>query len=157
MALITYNDFVAAPRRKTEGSFQTTIFQFQKSQVITLNQLSASDESKFFQPYRIIDIIIDAMLTTSSNIPAQEPTTMSYTIHSGELTHSPTIRIFRALYVYPPIVAAILAATGSIDHQPLQVKISVAICNMQSKPHVQLLLKERFLLPKQNERTVFST
>lgn len=58
---------------------------------------------------------MDASLTISSNILAQEPTMISYMIHSGELMHIPTRRIFRALYVYPPIVAAIFAATGRID------------------------------------------
>ena len=84
-----------------------------------------------------MDITIDDSLTISSNIPAQEPTTISYMIHNGELISIPTRRIFRALYVYPPIVAAILATTGSSDHHPVQVKISVVTCNIQSRQHIR--------------------
>ena len=54
-----------------------------------------------------MDTSTDTELAASSNMPAHEPTATSYITHSGEFTHSPTIRMVFALYVYPPIVAAI--------------------------------------------------
>ncbi len=61
------------------------------------------------------------------------------------------------MYVYPPTVAAIFAATGRIDHQPSQVKISAVTCMTHSAAHMIFPFKKLLLLPRQKERTVFST
>lgn len=124
------------------GSLKPIVPQIHSMYMLVYDFFDAPCESKLVQPYLTMDKTIDIILTISSNIPAQEPTTMSYIIHNGELTHNPITRILRALYVYPPIVAAIFAATGNTDHQPLQVKMSVAICSAQSKLHIHLLFKK---------------
>ena len=100
-------------------------------------------------------MIIEPSLKISSRIPAHEPTMISYMIHRGEFTNIPAIRILRALYVYPPMVDAIFAATGKRDIHPDQVIISVAICNVQIIMHIFLLRANSILLPRQNERKVF--
>ena len=83
--------------------------------------------SRFFHPYLAIEIIIEHSVTISSRIPAQEPTMMSYMIHNGEFTHIPTTLTVRALCVYPPIVAAMFAATGKTDIHPDHVKVRATI------------------------------
>ena len=69
---------------------------------------------------------------------------------------SAIISFHRKLKVYPPIVAAIFAVTGSMDHQPSQVSISVTSCSAQMMPHAHLLFKKCFSLLRQNDRTVFN-
>lgn len=45
---------------------------------------------------------------------------------------------------------------GSSAHHPDQMNISVVTCNIQSTQHILLPFKKSFLLPRQNERTVFN-
>ena len=42
---------------------------------------------------------MEASLTTSSRMPAHEPSITSYTIHSGELTSVPASLTLRGLWV----------------------------------------------------------